>query len=419
MSQPGLVRTLGTGSAVMVGLGAMLGAGVFAAFAPAAAAAGVGLLAGLVVAAAVAYANAMSSARLAAQLPRSGGAYLYGRELLGPIWGFVAGWGFVIGKTASAAAMALTVASYLAPPGWTRPAAAAVAALAVGVGHRGLTRTTRVAAVLVVVVLAGLAAVLLGAGVAGELDPARLSGGTHLSGVLTAAGLLFFAFAGYARLATLGEEVREPERTIPRAIAIALTTVVGVYALVGFGLLTGLGPDVLARSAAPVAALAERVGPGLSVVARVAAVAASSGALLALLAGLGRTVLAMAREGDLPTWFAAVHPRHRVPYRAELAVGTAVVVLAASTDLRGAIGFSSFGVLVYYVVANLAALRQDPAHRRHPRALPIAGAAGCAVLAVTLPLSAVVAGVTVLAVGVAGRWVVRRLRATPSPPRSP
>lgn len=410
MSDQGLVRTLGTGSAVVVGLGAMLGAGVFAAFAPAARAAGVGLLAGLVIAGAVAYANATSSAQLAAQLPRSGGAYLYGRELLGPTWGFVAGWGFVIGKTASAAAMALTVASYLVPAGWIRPTAALTAAVAVAVGYRGLTRTTRVATVLVLVVLAGLAAVLVGSGVAGELDPTRLVGGTTPQGVLTAAGLLFFAFAGYARLATLGEEVRDPARTIPRAIAISLAVVLVVYAVVGLGLLAGLGPQGLARSDAPVAELAARVGPGLAEVARVAAVAASAGALLALLAGLGRTVLAMARESDLPSALAAVHPRHHVPHRAEAAVGLAVVVLAAATDLRGAIGFSSFGVLVYYLVANLAALRQDRAHRRSPRALAVGGTVGCGALAVTLPPGAVAAGVGVLLAGLAGRWLAHRTR---------
>lgn len=411
MSGPGLVRTLGTGPAVMVGLGSMLGAGVFAAFAPAAGAAGAGLMVGLVLAAGVAYANAMSSAQLAAQLPRSGGTYVYGRELLGPTWGFVAGWGFLVGKTASAAAMALTVASYLVPAAWTRPAAAVVAALAVLVGYRGLTRTARAATVLVVVVLAGLAAVLLAAGATGALDLGRVRGGADLRGVLTSAGLLFFAFAGYARLATLGEEVRDPVRTIPRAIAIALAVVVVVYAVVGLGLLAGLGPDDLARSGAPVADLAGRAGSGVAVVARVAAVAASVGAFLALLAGLSRTALAMARESDLPAGLAAVHPRHRVPHRAELAVGGVVVVLAAATDLRGAIGFSSFGVLVYYLVANLAALRQDAAHRRHPRALAMAGAVGCATLALTLPAGAVGAGAGVLVLGVGGRWVVQRVRA--------
>src|SRR3982750_4077347 len=115
MAQP-LRRRLTLADAVVVGLGAMIGAGVFTAFAPAAAAAGAGLLPALAVAAVVAWCNATSSARLAARYPESGGSYVYGRERLGPFWGYLAGWSFVVGKTASCAAMALTVGAYLWPP---------------------------------------------------------------------------------------------------------------------------------------------------------------------------------------------------------------------------------------------------------------------------------------------------------------
>ncbi len=410
MSRTGgsLARRLGLLDAVVLGLGSMLGAGVFVAFAPAAQQAGGWLLAGLAVAASVAWANARSSARLAARMPQAGGSYLYGRTVLGPWWGFLAGWGFVVGKSASGAAMALTVAAYLVPEAWTRPVAGAVAAAGIALGYRGVTRTARATGVLVAVVLAGLATVLLAT--AGQ-EPAGFSLadlGTADVGpldVLGAAGLLFFAFAGYARVATLGEEVRDPARTIPRAIAVALVLTVAVYTLVGAALLVGLGPEALAASTAPVADLAARAGPGVALVARVAAVAAATGALLALLAGLGRTTLAMARHGDLPRALDAVHPVHGTPHRAELAVGLVVVVLAAGTDLRGAIGFSSFGVLVYYLVANLAARRVGP------RVLASFGAAGCVVLALSLPAASVVGGITVLGAGVLGRLVVLRRRA--------
>ncbi|HSP59438.1 MAG TPA: amino acid permease, partial [Ornithinimicrobium sp.] len=148
-TDPTLARRLGTTDAVVLGLGSMIGAGVFAAFAPAARVAGAGLLVGLALAALVAYANATSSAQLAAQYPTSGGTYVYGRERLGPWWGFVAGWGFVVGKTASCAAMALTFAAYAAPPGWERPVAvAAVAALAT-VNYHGVTRTAGLTRILV------------------------------------------------------------------------------------------------------------------------------------------------------------------------------------------------------------------------------------------------------------------------------
>jgi APA family basic amino acid/polyamine antiporter len=407
----GLARRLGTGDAVVIGLGSMVGAGVFAAFGPAAQAAGSALLVGLAIAALVAYANATASAQLAAQYPVAGGTYVYGRERLGPWWGFLAGWSFVIGKTASCAAMALTFAAYAVPPAWQRPVAAGAVLALTAVNLRGVTRTARLTRVVVAVALAGLATVVL-AGLAGG-DPtwARVTTGSEAtwSGVLGSAGLLFFAFAGYARIATMGEEVRDPARTIPRAIPLALGLAVLVYAVVAVALLTVLGPDEVAASATPVAALAEASGwAWTGPVVRVAAAAASLGALLALVAGVGRTTLAMAREGDLPRVLAAVHPRYRVPHRAEAVLGAVVVVLVLTVDLRGVIGFSSFGVLLYYLVANVSAFTQDRAHRRYPRALQVLGALGCAVLAATLPVGAVLGGVAVLAVGVAVRLVRTR-----------
>jgi basic amino acid/polyamine antiporter, APA family len=412
--EPGLARRLGTGDAVVIGLGSMIGAGVFAAFAPAAAAAGTALLLGLALAAVVAYCNATSSAQLAAQYPTSGGTYVYGRERLGEWWGFLAGWGFVVGKTASCAAMALTFAAYAAPAGWQRPIAVAAVLGLTAVNYRGITRTAGLTRVLVTVVLLCLAAAVVAGLAGGAADLARLGDWTPLSwyGVLQSAGLLFFAFAGYARIATMGEEVRDPRRTIPRAIPLALGLVVGVYAVVAVTLLGTLGPAALAGSRAP---LADAVAAGgrtwAGPVVTVGAAAASLGALLALIAGVGRTVLAMARQADLPRRLAGVHPRHRVPHHAELALAAVVCLLVLTVDLRGAIGFSSFGVLLYYFVANVAAFTQPPAHRRWPRALQLLGAAGCLLLVATLPWPSIAAGVGVFAVGVGYRLVRLRISA--------
>ena len=406
-----LARRLGTGDAVVIGLGAMVGAGVFSAFAPAAAAAGSALLIGLALAAGVAYCNAVASAQLAAQYPTSGGTYVYGRERLGEWWGFVAGWGFVVGKTASCAAMALTFASYAVPGStWAqRLVGVAAVALLTGANCLGVTRTAGLTRLLVAVSLLALAvvvaAILGGGGHASDLG--AVHGGVY--GVLQSAGLLFFAFAGYARIATLGEEVRDPERTIPRAIPLALGIAVAIYAAVGVACLLAAGPEALAKSTAPVATAVKAADAAWALpVVRVGAAVASLGALLALIAGIGRTSLAMARNGDLPRTLAAVEPRHRVPARAELAVSAVVSVLVLTTDLRGAIGFSSFGVLTYYAIANTAAFTQTAERRRWPRALNVVGAAGCGVLAFTLPLSAVVAGLAVFAVGIAGRLVFAR-----------
>ena len=413
-----LARRLGTGDALMVGLGAMIGAGVFAAFTPAAAAAGSGLLFGLAIAAAVAYCNAVSSAQLAAQYPTSGGTYIYGRERLGPSWGFVAGWGFVVGKTASCAAMALTFAAYAVDgAGWVQRLVAVAAVLVLTtVNLLGITRTAALARVLVALTL--LALLLLVVVIVWKQDSAgsqpspwrELSSSSPL-GVLQSAGLLFFAFAGYARIATLGEEVRDPGRTIPRAILLALAITAAVYAAVAICLLITLGADGIAATPTPLVEAARAVDAAwLGPVVRAGAVVASLGALLALVAGVGRTSLAMARHGDLPRWLAGVDERHHVPHHAEIAVALVVVALVLTTDLRGAIGFSSFGVLVYYAVANAAAVTQSKEHRRWPRAVSIAGLVACLTLVGTLPTEAVVSGAVVLATGLAGRALVRRRR---------
>jgi APA family basic amino acid/polyamine antiporter len=409
----GLARRLGTGDAVVIGLGSMIGAGVFSAFAPAAAAAGTALLIGLALAAGVAYCNAVASAQLAAQYPTSGGTYVYGRERLGEWWGFLAGWGFVVGKTASCAAMALTFASYAVPGSTWAQRLAAVLAVAVltAANCHGITRTAGLARVLVAGSLLALLVVVGAILVSGGTDGSNLTGSSPhgVYGVLQSAGLLFFAFAGYARIATLGEEVRDPERTIPRAIPLALGITVVIYAAVGLTALLAAGPAALAGTSTPLATAAKAVGAAWSVpVVRIGATVASLGALLALIAGIGRTSLAMARNGDLPRRLAAVDPVHRVPARAELAVGAVVCLLVLTTDLRGAIGFSSFGVLTYYAIANASAYTQPPERRRWPRALNVVGVLGCATLVVTLPVTSVIAGATVLAVGVAGRALLRR-----------
>ncbi|MEU1321808.1 APC family permease [Streptomyces microflavus] len=405
-------RRLGVSDAVVIGLGSMIGAGIFAALGPAAGAAGSGLLLALALAAVVAYCNATSSARLAALHPESGGTYVYGRERLGDFWGHLAGWAFVVGKTASCAAMALTVGAYLWP-GQERAVAVAAVVVLTAVNYAGVQKSVLLTRVIVSVVLAVLAAVTVAALTSSGTDTAPLHVGpdADVGGVLQAAGLLFFAFAGYARIATLGEEVRDPARTIPRAVPIALGITLAVYALVAVAALKVLGPAGLADAAAPLsdavrAAGADRLVP----VVRVGAAVAALGSLLALILGVSRTTLAMARDRHLPHALAAVHARFGVPHRAEVTVGAVVALLAATADVRGAIGFSSFGVLAYYAIANASAWTLAPDEGRPNRLVPIAGLAGCAVLAFALPLGSVVSGTAVLLLG-AGVYALRKVRA--------
>lgn len=401
---------LGLGDAVAIGAAAMLGAGVFTVFAPAARAAGDLLPLAIVVAAVVATANALSTAQLAAQHPVAGGAYAFGRAHLGPWPGFAAGWMFVVGKLASCAAIALTVGAY-AWPGHERPVAALAVVAMTAVNLAGVTRTARAARVSAVVVVA----VLLTAVVVGVTVPPTDGGpvafdgaddGVGPAGVLQAAGLVFFAFAGYARIATLGGEVRDGARTIPRAIVLTLAGVLGVYVLIAVVLLRELGPARLAAGQAPLLDLVSGA-PWAGPLVTAGAVVAGLGSLLVLLAGISRTAGAMARERDLPRGLGRQRPAASTPVVAELAAGAIALGLVLTTDLRGAVAFSSVGVLLYYLVANLAALTQRPPHRRFPRAVSVVGVLGCLTLVAALPASALVAALLVLAAGLAARAVTR------------
>ncbi|RBO84218.1 APC family permease [Nocardia puris] len=404
-----LRRTLGLTDSVVIGLGSMIGAGIFAALAPASAAAGSWLLLALALAGLLAYCNATSSARLAALYPVSGGTYVYGRERLGPFWGYLAGWAFVVGKTASCAAMALTIGHY-AWPEHARPVAVAAVAAITALNYAGVRKSALATRAIVAAVLIVLG-VVAATGLAGDHAAAgALPDRIGPLGVLEATGLLFFAFAGYARLATLGEEVRDPRRTIPRAILLALALSLAVYAVVAVAALLTLGSAGLADAADPLAQVVTAAGaPELAPVVRVGAVLAAAGSLLALILGVSRTTLAMARDRHLPHALAAVHPRFGVPHRAELAVGAVVAVLVAFFDLRAAIGFSSFAVLVYYLVANIAASTLTATEHRPARWIPVLGAAGCGIVALSLPPAAVVSGLAVLGAGAIG-YAIRRGR---------
>ena len=447
-----LSRRLGLRDAVVIGLASMIGAGAFVSLGAAQDLAGSLAPAAVLVAAVVALCNATSTAQLAAQHPAAGGTYHYGRERLGPWWGFLAGWCFVIGKTASCAAMALVVAAYLVPEPFQRPVAALLVVVLTAVNLVGITRTAVLARVLVTVALAALvltgvrllAGIVAGGPTGGAGDgagagtwevPGPLSGqaaglwdgglaavagageGGALGIVLAlaqAAALMFFAFAGYARVATLGEEVVAPRRTIPRAILLALAAVGALYLVLSVILvLVGPAPGAQGWGPAPFRAALDAVGAGgvWAVVVTIGAVAAASGALLALVAGISRTVLAMARERDLPPVLAHVSPRFSVPQRAEAAAGIAVVLLVLlASDVLVAIAASSFGVLLYYAVANLAALTQTGQWRLFPKAMQWLGLVGCVLLVAALPGRTIVAGLVLVAVGLAYRGLVLAVR---------
>ena len=384
-SRPELARRLGLGGALAIGGAAMLGTGVFAAWTPALARSGRLLLVSLLVAAVVAGLNAWSTAALARAIPQAGGAYAYGRELLGRPWGVAAGIAFVVGKVASAGAAALTVGAYVWPEG-ARWVALAAIALVLALDLRGVTRTAAASAVSIAVVVAVLLTVAVRWALAGDDAPAGAvvaPAEPGAVGVLSGAAILFVAFAGYARIATLGEEVRDPARVLPRAIGLALAGVLVVYVVVGAAVLTVIGPLAPeARSPAPLDQLAVTVaGPGLGAAVTVAAVVAAGGALLSLLAGIGRTLFAMGRSGDAPTGLTRVS-RHGVPHVAQVVAGAGAAAVALAGGIGAALALSAATILTYYGIAHLAALRLRQG--RPPVAVPLLGLLGCVLVAGSL-----------------------------------
>jgi APA family basic amino acid/polyamine antiporter len=407
-SEPVLRPQLGTFAAVATGLAAILGAGIFAVIAPAAGIAGPALLISFGIAAAVAFCNALSSAQLASVFPRSGGTYEFGRRMLGNWWGFGAGWMFLIANTVGPGAIALAFGGY-ATAVWSPLSARTVAVLAAlamtginALGIRRSVRLTQVVVVLSVLSLLAVAAIALPHANVAHFSPFAPDGAL---GVVQAAGLLFFAFTGYSRIATLVEEVRDPRRTIVRATVIALTTATALYLLVAVAVLGVLGAGSVAGSASPLAQTMVIVGSavGLAIVAAGALLTTFNEGLSDLL-GVSRVAFAMGRGRDLPATLSRIGPEQN-PWRAVLAVGAVAILVAAFAPFELAIAVSSFGTLLYYTVTNLSALRLAPTQRRFPRALAVGGLAGCFVLAFLLPVVDVVVGLGLLGVGLFLRFL--------------
>lgn len=411
---PGLHRHLGLVDAIGIGFGAIVGAGIFVVTGVAAGIAGPAMLVGLFLAATAATANALSSAELAAEYPAAGGTYEYGNQVLGPWTGFVAGWMFLASKIAAAGTVALGLAGYLDPllPGVPLRAIAVGAIVSFTIlNYFGIRRSSRANLAIVTVSLGALLLFVAAGAPSFRAENLRPFAPAGWRGTLEAAAILFFAYTGYARIATLAEEVRDPRRTIPRAILVTIIGAVLLYFAVAAIAIGAVGTAGMARTSAPLreAALAFRY-PWAATVVSVGGVTAMLGVILSQLLGLSRMAFAMARRGDLPPALGHVHSVHGVPGSAVLVIGGITAVVAATGTLRGAASAASFTILVYYGIANVCALRMPRAARLYPDAVPWFGLVACVVLAAALSRAAITAGALVLAVGVAWRLASRYVR---------
>ena len=421
-----LTRVLRTPGALLLGLGSMVGTGVFVSIGLGAALLGSGLLWAIIVAGLLAACNGLSSAQLAASHPVSGGTYEYGYRYLTPALGFAAGWTFLIAKSASAATAALGASSYLVTAlslseSLRIPIALAVALLLTAVVLTGLRRSNRMNLFLVVITIGALLVFALPPIVTGslpELDITSLRFRFTVPALFEATALMFVAYTGYGRVATLGEEVVNPRRTVPRAVIVTIGVVGLLYLLVALAAVGSAGAESLAGATlsgeGPLDVVARLTGrEGIIPILTVGAVAAMLGVLLNLILGLSRVLLAMGRRGDMPNLFAGVNRAGTTPVAAVIAVGLFVTGLTLIGDVMATWSLSAFTVLIYYGLTNLAALRLGPADRLYPRIISVVGLIGCVLLAWWVDPAIWLTGLGLLLAGLILRTLVRRLQNPP------
>ena len=411
-----LKREVGHVGAVLLGLGSIIGTGVFVSLAIGAQIAGAWVVPALLVAGLLAACNALSSAQLAAAHPVSGGTYEYGHRYLSPSAGFAAGWMFLLAKSASAATAALGFGGYALSLAGVTPTPGLLVGLAVGsvaiitlcvLG--GLKRSNAVNALLVGLTLLALAS-FVGLAIT-KREGHRVSMGPFPGGppFLETCALMFVAYTGYGRVATLGEEIRDPRRNIPRAIVATISVTLLVYLSVASAGVLGAGASAFVSGAAPLEDASRAMGsPVVALLVAIGATTAMLGVLLNLVLGLSRVGLAMGRRGDLPGLFAAL--RGGTPVASVLGVGAVIAGLALIGDVKATWSFSAFTVLVYYAITNACALRLPVGDRLYPRAVSWAGLATCLALAFWVEPRAWIAGTASLAIGFGLRAVVRQAR---------
>lgn len=420
-----LLRSVKTPGAILMGLGSIIGTGLFVSLAIATQIAGNGVIPAILIAALLAAFNGLSSAQLAATYPVSGGTYEYGYRILGSYPGFTAGWMFVIAKTASAATAVLGCAGYLIylfdikGLNWVYLLFGLIILLLMTyLVAGGIRRSNLINSLIVSVTLLGLALlVIFGIQSGGNpLDPLFNSiQDSSLSPIFHASALMFVAYTGYGRIATLGEEVAEPRKTIPKAIILTMLIVSVLYLLVGLTALHVLGPDsfgaTVEGNAAPLMFVAQALQvPGMGVAITISAITAMLGVLLNLLLGISRVILAMARRGDLPGLLSKVQSGTRSPVIAVVTTGILIGLLVLTGDVRVTWSFSAFTVLIYYAITNLSALFLPAENRLYPRVIPLSGLAGCLFLAFWIEPWIWLTGLGLIVVGLLWHWIAQKIR---------
>lgn len=409
-----LLRNLTLKDTVGIGLGAIIGAGIFVVTGVAAGVSGPAFIIGLLIAGVVATFNALSSAQLASKYPQSGGTYEYGYILINPALGFSAGWMFLISKLSAAGVVAIGFGSYfhqliLEVSPITFSVMAVV--LLTSANYYGVKKAGALNLIIVSVTVLSLF-YLIYSGIP-EVKPENFKpfAPFGLSGIAEAAALLFFAFTGYARIATLAEEVANPKKTIPRAIIFTTIAAIILYtaiSVVGIGV---IGTENMAKTSAPIQAVANALTtPGISVIVTIGASTAMLGVLLSQVLGISRMMLAMGRRKDLPLAFQKIHSRYRVPHVGILFTGVIILLLVFFGTFEFIVRSATFTILLYYSITNIAAIKQPKEDRRYGKLIPALGLIGCLAMSISLPFNVIVSGLGLLLIGFVLRWVIRSLQ---------
>ena len=418
-----LQRSIKTPGAILMGLGSIVGTGIFVSIAIATQISGNGVIIAILIAALLAALNGLSSAQLAAAHPVSGGTYEYGYHFLGSYFGFSAGWMFMIAKSASAATAVLGCVGYLfyafgISAGQTALVLTGLAVLFVMtiLVSGGISRSNTANKVIVSITLLGLAALIATGFYLNGLPTEPIQDAfTDTSGasILYGAALMFVAYTGYGRIATLGEEVDNPSKTIPKAIILTMVVIVILYLLVTLTALSIMGAEAFGQTvdgeAAPLMIVAQALSvPIIGPVVTIAAVTAMLGVLLNLILGLSRVLLGMARRRDVPGILDRINPQTKSPVAAVLATSAIIGVLVLTGDVVFTWSFSAFTVLIYYSITNLSALMMPENLRLYPRVVPALGLFGCLFLAFWIEPKIWISGLALLGVGLI--WHTAALR---------
>lgn len=422
-----LQRSIKTPGAILMGLGSIIGTGIFVSIAIATQISGNGVLIAIIIAALLAVFNGLSSAQLAAAHPVSGGTYEYGYRFLGSYFGFSAGWMFMIAKSASAATAVLGCIGYLfytfgveMNHSFYVISSLALLAIVTILVSGGINRSNRANVVIVSITLMGLITLVIASFIVNGLpvEPIRLAfEDTSASSILYGSALMFVAYTGYGRIATLGEEVMEPRKTIPKAIILTMAVIVLLYLSVSLTALSVMGAEAFGGTAdaeaAPLMIVAQMLSiPFIGTAISIAAITAMLGVLLNLILGLSRVLLGMARRRDVPNILSAINPKTKSPVPAVLVTAVIIGMLVLSGDVIFTWSFSAFTVLIYYSITNLSALMMPKELQLYPKWIPVMGLFGCLFLAFWIEPMIWGTGLSLLAVGLIWHTVALRMRSS-------